>query len=780
MKQKLFFKELSYSRILEIAIETSYLLLIFLVPIWFAYLFPIFNMFEFSKLILFRFLVWFLFILTILWLVNKGTIKKIFFSAKGKDLKKIGRLFWPPLFLILGLALILPFSINVGQSFFGSYTRQQGLSSFLMYFLWSFLLFINLVSIKKIKGQIEFNLKLKRIIITAVLSGMLVAIYGILQIMNIDFLSWPEEPFMTGRAISSLGQPNFLASFLLLVIPLSFYLFYISSRFLVRFFYFLTGMLQIICLFFTSSRGGVVALFVMLGIFFLGIFLFSHLKKKIKIVIIISFIVIAVSGLGTLEFFNSGRIRDSFDVNKGSLAARVYFFQAASDAILKRPIFGYGLETGNEVFIKYYERDWGLYGNVSANTDRAHNLILDILVTTGFFGLVLFSLWYYSFFRLGFKEARQGENKYLSLALFLGSLAYFISLLFSFIIVVGEVYFWLFFAVLAAISFTTQFEKKEITSFNKKEKIFINLLAFILIALSLLPLRANFKALLADYYQNSMQIVLNRKEFVRAGGLLQNILDLRPNKVQMEKANSFLGTHLTNYCNYDSWRDLSEKKMITDRLKSVLTSLPDKGYQNLFLKAKIYSCLGNNEEANNYFSQVASITPDWPFNYLEWGRHFVRENDLVSAEKYFQLVDINLPDLNNNLINEEHKQEVRSYKYIIYTSLGEGYMENGNYQRANVFFQAAHENRFWDHSLFKKIADCYYLQGDLVSAIKYNWRGAQASPKDYNWYLALAVLYYESGDEQEAILNLETALDLAPDNKKSEIENLSQYYQKDN
>jgi len=44
---------LSYERFLELIIETNYLLIIFLIPVWFSYLFPTFNMFELGKLLVF-------------------------------------------------------------------------------------------------------------------------------------------------------------------------------------------------------------------------------------------------------------------------------------------------------------------------------------------------------------------------------------------------------------------------------------------------------------------------------------------------------------------------------------------------------------------------------------------------------------------------------------------------------------------------------------------------------------------------------------------------------
>ena len=184
--------------------------------------------------------------------------------------------------------------------------------------------------------------------------------------------------------------------------------------------------------------------------------------------------------------------------------------------------------------------------------------------------------------------------------------------------------------------------------------------------------------------------------------------------------------------------------------------------------------------ADYYFNEVSIISPSWPLNYLEWGRHYLKIQSYEMAEKYFQLVDINLPNLDSELINEEHRQAVRSYKYLMYSEIGAEYLKIGEYKRANKFLQEAYQNKPENYAILKKIADSYYLQGDLASAIKYNSYGVQSNPSDYNWHLALAVLYYESGDTAKALDYLDRANALAPDEKKVEINNLKNSYQKKN
>lgn len=786
MKLRFFSKNISWQRLLAVLTEINYLAIIFITPLWFAYFFPTYNIFELNKTVLFRILVWSLFFLTALGWATKN--RQLHLKQEKLVTRFFKKYFFVPLFLLLGLAFGLVFSLDPIQSFFGSFERQQGLVSYLYYFVWALLIFINLM----LSTESVLARRLRSIILTASLSGFLVALYGILQIFNIDFFNWPEPPYLTGRTMSTFGQPNFLASFLLLIIPLSAYLVYFFKNFYIRFFFALNLFLQVACLFFTASRGGLLAFFFVLT---LGVFIIlftSRLAIRWKIIIISLTVLVGLSGLAAMEFATPGRFKESFDLKRGSLAARVFFFQAAADAIWQKPIFGYGLENSAEVFIKYYERDWALYGQVSANADRAHNLILDILLTSGFFGLALFCAWYYSVFSLGWREIRWGKDKVLALAILLALAGYVVSLFFSFTIVAGEVYFWLLFSILATISFHSERDavnnemqgealgSKFICPLKKyfSAKFFWrSLLLIIIFILVGWQIKRELNALLADYYHNKIYIALGNRDLVYATALYQKAISLPINPVQRRQIAYFLGDGLSSYCRPGLLKDLAEEKIIKEKIKLLQTSLPEKSYPDIFLKAKLASCLQNEEAANYYFERATAISPELPLTHVARGYHFFLQGNLQEAAKYYQLADINLPDINNPLINTEHRQAVINYKFLMYNSLGEGYFRQGDYQRAEKFFDAAFRHRPQEYPLLKKIADCRYLLGDLEGALKYIERGAQASPRDYNWFVALAVLHFEKGETAEAIRQLEIALGLAPENEQGHIRELLDSYQ---
>ncbi len=773
---KPFFTSLKITKLraLELAVETTYLLAVFLIPVWFAYFFPSFNMFELSKLSVFRFLVWFLLALT--------AIRLGFCRQKiGSSFLKITKLFLIPFLFLAGLAVSLFFSLDWQQSFFGSYDRQEGLMSQATYFLWSVLLVINLLWSSEKKTALENKSivwrRVKRLVLTMVISTSLVALYGVLQIMGFDFLEWPEQPYLTGRALASLGQPNFLASFLLLGLPLTAYLMYSGKHFFVKSAYLILLIVQLACLFFTSSRGGLLAFLTMLAL--LAIYLLfssSSLSRRVKISLVAAVIFLGFTSLAALELVTPGRVKESFDPTRGSFASRVFFFQASADAILERPIFGYGLENGSEVFIKYYERDWGIYGDVSSNTDRAHNIFLDILISAGFWGLCLLVMFYYYYFRLSWQELKSGHNKPLIIALFLGAFAYLTSLFFSFAIVAGEVYYWSLLAILLTMVTNRAADDEGRQAELKPEKVNTKWVSIIILALvvllSLWQMALSLQVLMADYFKNKIFIAVENREFIEAVVFRSEISALDINPVLREHYDYYLGSQIVSYCLYGSFQDLGEEKILKDKLKIIINALPDSGYENILFKATAFACLADSDNTEKYFNLLEQLAPEWPRGYLERGHYLAKQGKLTEAEKYYQIADLNLPDPDGDKINSSHRRVVANYKFLMYASLAEGYFKQGNYGRAEMFFQAAFRYRPEDYSIFKKIADCYYLQGDLDTAIKYVRRGLAANPRDVSWHIALAVLYFENNNISDALGRLDEAEKIAPASSLSEIESL--------
>lgn len=764
----------SVQNILDLLIEFSYLAVIFFVPLWFAYLFPTHNIFEFNKLIIFKILVYLLLFFTIL--------KIIFYGSRltWSPLKFFKKYWLVPTIFIIGLSLTLLSSLNPTLSFYGIVERQSGLVSYLFYFLWFILVSFNVLTVNNQGGASssgnndQVGRNLKRAVITIVISASLVALYGILQILGIDFLTWPEAPWLTHRIFSTFGQPNFLASWLLLVIPLSLYLFLVSHRLLTKFVCLLAFSSQLLVLFLTGSRGGLLALLFISVLFLIYLLIRASWSRRQKYLIVLFFIILTFFSLGILDSYSHGRVRQLTNFSQGSSGVRLNIYKAAGSAIMIRPLWGYGLENEEEVFIKYYLPDWGVYGDVGQSTDRAHNLILDILLSTGIYGLIIYSFYYYFFFNLVKDNLKNNWRRSLTLALGLGAAGYLFSLLFGFAIVAAEVYFWLFLALLVVINFTgnrglaVKTISLKLANFETKKAhvktIFKIIAALILLVLIFWQINRTLKTLIADYYVGEIYLTLAKPDYLTALVLDDYFLLSKPDRVSQESYYLFLGDKLSE--SFPDLPDLITQDAVTQKLKKIDLFLSEKSYKNLLVKAKINLALHNFSRAEIYLSQIIVQTPYWPLAYLEQGKSSFVQGDFKTSLVNYYLASLNIPNPDDARLNEGHHQNVLNYQYFTNKQIANIYKAQKNQAAAEKYYQLAYRYNPADFTLLKEIADTYYLRGDLNTAIKYTQRGRSRNPADYHWSFALAILFNANGDKKSAGNYLNEALKLAPQNQE--------------
>ena len=764
-KQPSFF---AFRRVLDRLIELFYLTIIFLTPLWFAYLWPTYNIFEFNKMALFRILVFVLLFFT--------ALKIIFYPPQFNLAPKVFfKKYWlGPVIFLAGLGLSLLFSDNPTQSFYGTIERQLGYSSYLIFFLWFILLSFNILTVRNnwLSRREETNQPLSiqgnihRLLLAIFWSGLLVSIYGILQILNIDFLVWPEPPYLTHRVFSTFGQPNFLASWLLLVIPISFYLFWTSRAFLLRSFFLAASFIQLATLFLSGSRGGLLAMIATSAgglVYWLVTAAWPRRKKILVAVVFAAAVLLIVVGL---DFISRGRVRELADPNRGSLAARSLLYSSALDAISQKPFFGYGLDHGEEVFIGYYSRDWGIYGNVNQSADHAHNFILDILLTTGFFGFALYIFFGWFIIRLIRSNLRGNFNSGLVLALAFGLAAYYFSLLFSFTIVVGEIYIWLFFALLvvsqiAKDSFLSSDNgQTDNTSQPKLQASFKWLAVILALFLSLTQISRAGRDIIADYYFNQIYFVLSSRDYFTALVLDDYLSEQAVNKINQNGYDRFWGDNLSEV--YNGLNELTTAAVVKEKLQQVEADLPARGYKNLLVKARINTTLGNYQVAGDYLEALFKVAPSWPAAYIEAARLALARNDKEGALTHYYQASLNLPSPFDERLNTEHKRDVSNFQRFVNQQMASVYMKQGNYGAAEKYYQLAYRYQPSDFTLLKNIADTYYLRGDLNTAIRYNERGFRRSPRDYNWPLALAALYRAQGNEPQAAVYFKQARELSP------------------
>ncbi len=112
--------------------------------------------------------------------------------------------------LALGVAIVLStlFSVNPLQSAQGSYDRMQGALTTLC----------NLALFLLVADQLRTSAQLERLLAAITWSSAPVVIYGLLQALKLDPLTWQVEG---SPVISTLGRSNFVGAYLVLVLPIT-------------------------------------------------------------------------------------------------------------------------------------------------------------------------------------------------------------------------------------------------------------------------------------------------------------------------------------------------------------------------------------------------------------------------------------------------------------------------------------------------------------------------------------------------------------------------------
>src|SRR4030042_2970579 len=242
---------LHLGKICQRIITFSFYLLFFLVPLimtpW------NYELFEFNKMLLVYFLT---IVITASWLIKMVVKRRFIFHRTFWDL--------PLIIFFLSQVLSFIFSIDRHTSFWGYYSRfNGGLLSIICYLLlyWAFVSNMN----KKTTWQAIFFI---------MISSALVAVYGIAEHFGIDANQWVKD--VRNRVFSTLGQPNWLAAWLVALIPLTWGFLLNSKSKVQKIIYYSLFVLLLLCFLYTKSRSGLLGLAVAFVVFWGLLFWFRR------------------------------------------------------------------------------------------------------------------------------------------------------------------------------------------------------------------------------------------------------------------------------------------------------------------------------------------------------------------------------------------------------------------------------------------------------------------------------------------------------------------------
>lgn len=325
-------------------------------------------------------------------------------------------------------------SVAPWVSFFGFAPRYQGFIMYAPIFLASM-------------GVSRLNRKaIEKLLGIATIGGALVGLIGILQGFIPALTQWWDVDNFLGRIFSTMGHPSYLADYLLLVVPL-FYWKWVSSRRWLG--WSLLGVIVCIALLLTLSRGALLGLAGSL-LLFVGVYGYWHKRRGLLMSAIITplLVVILILGVNILPSHSMTKIPllsrlVLSEENLRSISTRFVLWPSTVKEISQRPLFGYGPDTFALSYAKVAPKELLQSENFNAYADRAHNFFLDSLINVGVVGTAFLILLFGLTIRV---VIRSGDP--LLLALGSALFGHIISQQFEFSLTVHLIFFWIYIGII--------------------------------------------------------------------------------------------------------------------------------------------------------------------------------------------------------------------------------------------------------------------------------------------------------------------------------------------
>ncbi len=633
--------------------------------------------------------------------------------------------------------------VNFQLSFWSSYERMTGIITMLHYFAF-FLVLSSVLKTKKDWLSI-FNFFL--------VAGVLLSLFGVGQKLNLPGFALSGE----GRVSGTFGNPAYFAAYLLFSLFLAAFMFFQHQNKKAKIYFGGVFALIFLILFWTETRGALLAFGVSLILFLLALLFWpkeetenqavARFKKKFKKIALAILVFFAIFVLLILFFKNTAFVRSSgalsrltsISFNDTTTQTRLLAWRMSLKGLEERPIFGWGWENYNVVFNKFYDPQLFPAENWF---DRAHNIVVDTLVTTGIagflsylaiFGAVALVLW------RAFRRKRVDFlNAVLFAVLFIG---YFIQDLFIF----DMLYSYLpFFLVLA---FVNWIGGEENTGENKKgAKPSVFLASMIVLAFFASLYYINIRPGLTGYYgikaltqkgSDSATLAYFKKSLsYNSFGRFESRLQL------FETAKSAMQ-------NYDNLKDKKTAGEIVD----FALSEGDKSLKERPLDARYLLSIGELDmavlplkperfqAAIDVFEKARQLSPTKQIILFALGEAKVRGGQTAEGVGYFeQAVRLN-------------EKAYPSHRNLVLMYFAVGDKEKGQAELEDIG-QRFGENSL-DSDLYRRIANIWASQGKYQEAIPFFLKAIGKDPANTDLYASLAANYAQAGDKAKA---KETAL----------------------
>jgi O-antigen ligase/tetratricopeptide (TPR) repeat protein len=323
-------------------------------------------------------------------------------------------------------------SISPRTSFFGAHESFGGLITVTAYCVLFF------ATRRYCRTQVEA----RRLLTATVLGGAVASTYALVQVAKADPIAWGGLSNIQGyvRPFGTLGHPNFLAAYLVMVFPIALALVQRTAhqrRWFACAVFGLVAVMSLGAIALSVSRGAWLALAAVVIVLLIGWLRLGERRKVLAVVVLL----LAATGVGLVALGMSSGQQPLVSIVQrgqqfGEAASRRQVWQAAVGIFGQSPVWGCGLDA----FQLAYERQrtvayWMIEWN--STPAKAHNELLHILATQGLCGAAAVAVLMFGLARGGVQTWRRAtvSDRPLLLAVIAGVVGFIVQDFFSFTVV---------------------------------------------------------------------------------------------------------------------------------------------------------------------------------------------------------------------------------------------------------------------------------------------------------------------------------------------------------
>ena len=439
--------------------------------------------------------------------------------------------------------------------------------------------------------------------------------------------------------------------------------------------------------------------------------------------------------------------------------SRLTTWQGSFKGLMDRPIFGWGVENYKNAFNKYFPVEIFRDRGSQLWFDRAHNIVLDVAVTSGFVGLLAYSLIYLmAFWQLAKTYRRTNDFSYLVLAI--GIVAYLAQNLFVFDILNTEITIFLILGFVVYLGLQNSDINNQLNQKNHKQVLTsksYTLFPLIFLLIIFLIFTYQFNVKVAQANRLMVKQLTIRKAAVDSYD--QRVVDILMESINLSPIGRFEARQqLANYLmamvkskKIDNNKLVQLADLAVSELKKSVEAEPKNVRNHLYLATTYNSAYKLNPTyapaAVKLLTEAISLSPTRPQIYSERCQAHMNQklyNEAIGDCQKSLDLNPKVMESHWNLFlaylvakkDQEAEQELKITKElgekiknpVLIDKLINAYSQTGNWHKVVEVLEQEIKNKPTDALLYAKLAVAYQQIGDKNKAQTAVLRAVELDP----------------------------------------------------